>query len=119
MPNNFYKETIRYFNGIFYFQACPNYASSPRITRTRNPAWKFSGDNMIEFLYNCCYVSFHTLLMFDALYFSVIMKALRNGWKLEIQECSDPKCCFLWDFQRMPVLLHGVFHLRGKILVSY
>lgn len=47
------------------------------------------------------------------------MKALRNGWKLEIQECLDPKCCFLWVSQRMLVLLHGVFRLRGKILMPY
>lgn len=42
------------------------------------------------------------------------MKAWRNGWKLGTLACSDLKCCFLWDFRKMSVLLHGAFLLKGK-----
>lgn len=50
---------------------------------------------------------------------SVIMKASRNGWKLETLACLGPKCCFQWVSQRMLVLLPGGCPLKGKINVFF
>jgi hypothetical protein len=49
----------------------------------------------------------------DFLY-SATMMVWRNGWKLATPACSDRKCYFPWDCRRVLMLLHGVFHLKGK-----
>ena len=43
----------------------------------------------------------------------------RNGWRLVIQACSGQRCCFPWDCQKVLMLLHGVFHLKGRTVLSH
>lgn len=44
----------------------------------------------------------------------VITKVSKSGWRWEIPACSDLRCCFLWDFQRMLMSLPGDSPLKGN-----
>lgn len=80
--------------------------------------WTQHGDIQVIshiFLLMCCFTYYVNIDLRDHFFvLSVIMKDWKSGWKLGILACSDLRCCFQWDSQRMSVLLLGDFPLKGK-----